>query len=224
MSNVSNRHPLKPFTAGDKPLTGQRLAKVGYKTSKKTPAKFASVAVSVPQIEVSDVQDNILRLLPYIGTMLENAQDGIIKGLYESASGKCIDISDADISVSACIGYLAAEAAGDRLTKEAIESWFDSELSENLFASIAEKLRFVDADGAITEDQEVVVKKHLKVYRTVLSMLAGGKTLLGEKQILNCKSALTLAPNENDAMVTRLNARLTAMEKPKSMEEMLELV
>lgn len=223
MSNVSTRHALKPFTAGDKPLTGQRLAKVGYKTSKKTPAKFASVAVSVPQIDAGAVQENILRLLPYIGTMLENAQDGIIRGLYESAGGKCIDISDDDISVSACIGYLAAEAAGDRLTKEAIENWFDSELSENLFASIAEKLKFVDADGCITEDQETVVKKHLKIYRDVLSMLAGGKTILAEKQIAGCKNALALAPNENDSMVARLNARLTAMEKPKSMEEMLEL-
>jgi hypothetical protein len=223
MSNVSTRHPLKPFTAGDKALSGQRLAKVGYKTSKKTPAKFSSVAVSVPQIEVSQVQENILKLLPYIGTMLENAQDGIIRGLYESAGGKCIDISDDDISVSACIGYMSAEAAGDRLTKDAIESWFDAELSENLFASIAEKLKFVDEDGGITEDQETAVKKHLKVYRDVLSMLAGGKTLLAEKQIAGCKNALALAPNENDAMVARLNARLTAMEKPKSMEELLEL-
>lgn len=223
MSNVSTRHALKPFTAGDKPLTGQRLAKVGYKTSKKTPAKFASVAVSVPQIDPAAINENVQRLLPYIGTMLENAQDGIIRSLYESAQGKCIDISDDDISVSACIGYLAAEAAGDRLTKESIESWFDSELSENLFASIAEKLKFVDSDGGITEDQEAVVKKHLKIYRDVLSMLAGGKTILAEKQIAGCKNALALAPNENDAMVARLNARLTAMQTPKSMEEMLEL-
>ena len=223
MSNVSTRHALKPFTAGDKPLSGQRLAKVGYKTSKKTPAKFASVAVSVPPINPADITENVQRLLPYIGTMLENAQDGIIRGLYESAGGKCIDISDDDISVSACIGYLSAEAAGDRLTKDAIEQWFDAELSENLFAQIAEKLKFVDADGAITEDQEIVVKKHLKIYRDVLSMLAGGKTILAEKQIAGCRNALALAPNENDAMVSRLNARLTAMAQPRSMEEMLEL-
>lgn len=223
MSNVSTRHALKPFTAGDKPLSGQRLAKVGYKTSKKTPAKFASVAVSVPQIPMEDITENVQRLLPYIGTMLENAQDGIIRGLYESAGGKCIDISDEDISVSACIGYLSAEAAGDRLTKDAIENWFDAELSENLFAQIAEKLKFVDADGAITEDQEIVVKKHLKIYRDVLSMLAGGKTILAEKQIAGCKNALALAPTEGDPMVARLNARLTAMQTPRSMEEMLEL-
>lgn len=223
MSNVSNRHPVKPFTAGDKPFSGQRLAKVGYKSSAKNPAKFKSVAVSVPHIDPAGIRESINALLPYIGTMLENAQDGIIRSLYESAHGAMIEISDDDISVSACIGFLEAESAGDRLTKESIERWFDSELSENLFASIAEKLGFVDADGAINEDQETVVKKHLKIYRDVMSMLAGGKTILAEKQIKGCKNALTLAPDDADSMVIRLNARLKAMETPKSMEEMLEL-
>lgn len=223
MSNVSNRHALQLFSAGDKPFTGQRLAKVGYKTSKKTPAKFKSVATSIPFVQVDDIHGNITALLPFIGAMIENAQDGIIKSLYESAHGALIDITDDDISVSACIGFMQAESAGDRLTSEAIGKWFDSELSENLLASVADKLGFVDSEGAINEDQEIVCKKHVKVYRDVLCMLAGGKTILAEKQIKGCKNALALSPDDSDVMVVRLTARLDGMLKKEKIEDLLEL-
>jgi hypothetical protein len=223
MSNVSTRHPLRLFTAGDKPFPEQRLAKIGYKTSKKTPAKFPNVAVSIPPVDSDALRIYSEELLPFVRTLVEGAQDGIIRSLYESANGELIEVSDEDISIPACIGFLQAEALGDRLTKAAIETWFDSELRDNLFASVAEKLKFVAADGSITADQSATVEKHVKIYRDVLSMLAGGKTILAEKQIKGCKNALALAPDDSDSMVQRLTARLTAMETPRTIEEMLEL-
>lgn len=224
MSNVSNIHNVVPFKAGDKALTGQRLAKVGYKTSKKNPAKYSSVAVSVPHISPADISANLSALMPYIGTMLENTQDAIIRSLYESKDGTLKTVHDDEISVSACIGYLSAEASGNRLTSEAIEKWFDSELSENLFAHVAVKLRYLsnDADASLTPEQETTVNKHVKVYKDVLSMLAGGKTMLAEKQIKGCKNALALVPDSGDQMAERLMARLNVMEK-KATEEFLDL-
>lgn len=224
MSNVSARHVVVPFKAGDKAFSGQRLAKVGYKTTEKNPARFPSVAASIPQIDLVAIELSIQRLLPYIGTMLENAQDGVFRSLYESSNGSLREISDDDLSIEACIGWMEADAQGDRLTKESIERWFDSELSENLLASVAEKLGFVADDGSINSDQESVARKHVRIYRDVLAMLAGGKTILAEKQIRGCKNALSLAPDDADVMCVRLMARLTAMErKEQRMEEMLEL-
>lgn len=223
MSNVSNVHSVVPFTAGDKALSGQRLAKVGYKSSKKTPARFKSVAVSVPYISPDRIREQIQALMPHIGTMLENAQDGLIRSLYEGADGTLERVTDDEISISAIIGWMNAEATGDRLTKERIEVWFDSELSENLSAQIAEKLGYLSGSGELTADQESTIGKHVKVYREVLSMLAGGKTLLAEKQIKGCRNALALCPDDSDVIAVRLNARLDAMEKKERIEEMLEL-
>lgn len=223
MSNVSQYHSVLPFNAGDKPLSGQRLAKVGYKSSKKNPAKYRSVAVSVPFLPVSDIQDNLQALLPHIGTMLENAQDGLIRSLYEGADGTLSQVSDDEISIPAIIGWMSAEAAGDRLTKERIEAWFKSELLENLSAQIAEKLGYLSGDGDLTAEQESTVSRHVKVYMDVLSMLAGGKTLLADKQIKGCRNALALCPDDSDIIAVRLNARLDAMEKKEKIEEMLEL-
>lgn len=216
MSNVSARHLIQSFVAGKtSSLTGQRLAKVGYKTTKKTPAKYPSVCASVPFLSTEEIAEQASALIPYIRTMLETAQDGIIRSLYESSEGKLEAVHDSELSVSACIAFMEAEAAGDRLTKARIEAWFDESVQENLSVLIAEKLGVEDTehDG---------VKKQVKVFRDVLSMLAGGKTLLNEKQIKGCRTAIALCPNDDDISV-KLEARLKAMESPKITEEMLDI-
>lgn len=218
MSNVSNIHDLRAFKAGDKALSEQRLAKVGYKSSKKNPAKYPSVAVSVPKIDPVAVEMNVQALMPYIVNMLENAQDGVIRSLYESSDGMRTHVSDEEISIPACIGFMEAEMTGARLTGKMIEEWFDKELAENLSVVIGEKLGFTDPSPAQLKE----IEKHTKTYRSVMAMLAGGKTFLAEKQIQGCRSALALIA-EDDEMSARLNARLDSMEKKEKIEELLDL-
>lgn len=224
MSIIGTRHSLALFTAGEsKPASGQRLAKIGYKQTeamtKRGETAPPSVCASVPQVDVADIRANIDRLLPYIGNMIETAQDGIIRSLYESAGHTLISVDDADISVSACVSYLAAEAAGDRLKKETIEQWFDSEVAENLTAFLAEKLGFTE----LTADNMAVISKHVAIYRTLIGSLAGGKTILETKQINGCKKAISLSATA-DRIAQRLNDRLVAMEAPKrKIEEFLDI-
>lgn len=224
MAIIGTRHSLSLFTAGEsKPATGQRLAKIGYKQTeamtKKGEVAPPSVCVSLPQVPVDDVRANIDRLLPYIGTMIENAQDGIVRSLYESSGHALISVDDADISVSACISFMAAEAAGDRLKKETVEQWFDSEVAENLTVFLAEKLGFSE----LTADNMKVVDKHVAIYRALIGSLAGGKTILETKQINGCKKAIQLAASA-DRIAQRLTERLIAMEAPKKkMEEFLDI-
>lgn len=224
MSIIGTRHSLSLFTAGEsKPATGQRLAKIGYKqTAAMTKAGETappSVCASVPQIDPVDITANIDRLLPYIGNMLESAQDGIIRSLYESSGHALISVDDADISVSACVSYLAAEAAGDRLKKETVEQWFDSEVAENLTVFLAEKLGFTE----LTADNMKVIDKHVDIYRGLIVSLAGGKTILETKKINGCKKAISLSATA-DRIAQRLNDRLIAMEAPKKqVEEFLDI-
>lgn len=218
MSVISNRHSVVPFVAGKTmPLTEQRLARIGYKTTKKQAAKFANIAVSVPAI--TEFPEDVLdRALPYLVTVFENAQDGIIRSLYESSAGQLKEVSDDDISLSACLAFMEAEANGSRLKKETIEAWFDSEVSDNLTVLIAEKLGFADMNA----DQEKTVSKHVRIYRDVISMLAGGKTFLQPTQIKGCKVAIALASEDSDIGV-KLTARLTAMENKPAVEDLLDI-
>lgn len=225
MSTISNRHTVVPFVAGKTaPLTGQRLAKVGYKTTKKQKAKFANVAVSVPMIDKDAKEFN-----DAIGTgkfdniiiaALQDAQDGIIRSLYESADGSLQSVSDDEIGIDACLAFIEAEQTGGRLTKEMIAEWFDETLADNLTVTVADKLKFMGDD--LTEEQQKTVAKHVQIYKDVLASLAGGKTLLQPTQIKGCKTALSLDLGESE-IGKKLMARLIAMETPKMTAEMLEL-
>jgi hypothetical protein len=164
MSNVSSAHDVVPFVAGKtNPLTDQRLAKVGYKSTVKNPAKYPSIAVSVPMILDADIVDNTEQLLPYFRNMLEGIQDSVIRSLYESKEGELSVVTDSDISIKACIAFLESEAAGDRLKKEHIEAWFDRVCADNTYTLIAEKLGFTGDE--LTEAQDCVIKKHVKTYK-----------------------------------------------------------
>ena len=214
MSNVSTVHDVKPFKAGDKALTGQRLAKVGYKKTKDQPNPLPSVAVSVPFIQPDDITANVQKLLPYIGAMLEDTQDKIIRSLYESSGGNLKIVQDQEISVSACIAYLSAEKEGNRLTKESIEQWFTLTLYERVLVWIGGKLGY-DMEN-LTPEQLVTMEKHTKIYKEIMGALAGGATILAEKQIKGMRGALELVEDSDDPMVSRLSARLDTMERKNS--------
>lgn len=217
--SISNRHTVNPFVAGKSaPMSEQRLARVGYKSTAKNPAKYQSVCASVPQILSADIsEEQIKNLMPHIVGLLESAQDGIFKSLYESADGKLECLRDEDISVDACIAYLSAEAEGSRLTKELLESWFTRAMADNLNVVIAEKLGF----DLSTPEQEETVSRHVNAYKGLISALAGGKTLLVDHQIKGLRKALECVPE--DDMSVRIGKRLDAMENKPKMADLLEL-
>jgi hypothetical protein len=219
MSNVSTTHDVIPFVAGKTaPLSDQRLAKVGYKNTTKNPAKYKNVAVSVPFVQDAAVTENLAALMPYIKNMVQDAQDKVIRSLYESADGALTQVTDSDISVSACISFLEAEAAGDRLKKEDIANWFDRVCRDNVYVLLAEKLGFQEPN----EDQDKVINKHVGVYRDILSMLAGGKTILTPVQIKSCQTVID-ASSDDTGIGEKLSARLRVMSQPKVTEDFLSL-
>jgi hypothetical protein len=223
MSVISTRHTVVPFVSGEtKPLSGQRLAKIGYKDRGERKAKYSSIAVSVPILADANIEDAVSRIIPHIRGLFENAQDGIIRSLYESADGTLRNVSDDEICIDACINFLDAERNGSRLTKELIESWFTAEVQDNLSVVIAEKLGF-GADGDLNEEQTQVVNKHVKAYKDILSMLAGGRTVLEPKQLQACERAIELASSDNSDVATKLRARIDSIKNPKPLEELLEL-
>lgn len=219
--SISNRHPVNQFVAGkSEPMSDQRLARVGYKSTTKNPAKFPSVCASVPYIE-EFTEDQFKRLQPYIVQMLENAQDGIFRSMYESSDGTLEALGDDDISVDSCISFLEAESTGGRLTKEYLQGWFDSQMAGNLTVVIAEKLGF-GGDSGPNEDQMVTIEKYLSGYRGMVVSLAGGKAMFQEPQIRGLLKAMEIVSVEDDTSVKLVNRLKGMLVKPK-IEELLEL-
>ncbi len=220
MSNVSTAHTVTGFDAKkSQALTGQRLAKVGYKTTAKSPAKFPSVCASVPFIGTEAITSSIDALLPHIRTMLESAQDGIVRSLYESSGGTLALVTDDDISVDSCIKFLEAESTGGRLSGDFLRAWFVENVTDAITVLIADKLGY---EGELSKEQEDTIGKHAAAYRDLVASLAGGKTMLAPHQIRSLLNVLGLV--DPDDTQVKLVTRLTKMlEAPKKLEEMLEL-
>lgn len=219
MSIIGTRHKIEPFVSGEsKAQHGQRLAKVGYKSTKNTPAKFPSVCASVPQIPAEWLIDpaNIRRLAPYIGGFLEEAQNGVIRSLYESSQGALEAVSDSDIGIDAICGYLESSANGDRLSGDSIGAWFDSAARDNLTVVFAEKLGF----DLSTPEQEQTVEKHVKMYKGLIGMLAQKEINPTTEQKKAMRVILRIA--EDDSVIAqKLTAKLDALDKKPDLEALL---
>lgn len=222
MSHFPSTHLVTPFdSAKSQALSGQRLAKIRYKTTAKQAAKFPSVCASVPPLADSEIMDNLPALKVHIRAMLEAAQDGVIRSLYEVSDGKLSSVQDSDISVLACIGFLNAESEGGRLTKETIEAWFDSNLAEYVQALICEKLGYGSDGDNLTPEQEHTIGRHVKGYKDMYSALAGGKTIYQANQIASLRRVLGLV--DSSEVGEKLEARLQGMLSKPKMEDLLEL-
>jgi len=224
MSVISNRHTVNSFVAGEsKPLHGQRLARVGYKSTPENTRKgFKSICVSLPSLqgefseEVWKAHEGSFKGI--VQRALESAQDGIIKSLYESSGGTLSSVDSDSLGILQCLAYIESEQTGGRLSKEMLEAWFDSTLAENLTVVIADKLGFEE----LNDSQMGVIEKHLNGYRGLISSLSGNKTILTHGQISGIRRALELSKVE-DETVEKLRGRLDQMEKKEKIEDLLEL-
>ena len=213
MSNVSNQHSVVPFVAGQTvALTGQRLAKVGYKQTRSMADKGEiapkSVAVSLPMMTDAEIIDAAPKLVSLLRAAVEDMQDKIVRALYEGKGYKLDRVSDDEIGIAAIVGFVSSEQSGGRLTKEYLESWFDTNLRDNLYVVIAEKLGFTE----VNEDTDAVIGKHLGGYKGLIASLAGGKTMLSVAQIAGLRRALVVASVEDETSV-KITNKLDTMEQ-----------
>lgn len=209
MSNVSTNHTVIPFVAGEtKPLTGQRLAKVGYKKTKDQPNPPKSIAVSLPVLTDSQILENANKILPLIREACENVQDKIIRSLYEAREYSLERVSDDEIGFAQIAGYVSSEQSGGRLTKEYLESWFEANMRDNLTVVVADKLGFEE----LNETQLDTVNKHIAGYKGLIASIAGNKTMLSIAQITGIRRAFEVCAIEDEVTV----------KLDKKMQEMLD--
>lgn len=217
--SISNRHTVTPFISGEsKALTGQRLAKIGYKKTEKNPNPLKSVCVSVPVIqELSESQ--LESLMPHIVGILENAQDGIIRKAYET-DPSIMSVGDGDISVDACIAYLESEETGGRLTVEFLREWFVLSLKDKL-------TEFLTVQGSKNLDGAALTKavgQTLAGYEGMLTSLSGGKTHYDAGQRKKLETILAMT-DEGDEVAEKLMKRIGAMaKKDEKIAESLGLI
>lgn len=164
MSIISSTHQFNKLTKTSTPLSGQRLVRLIAKADRSgkyaSPNLNESLCVSIPRIADEAIVEVIDKLIPHIIRMCEDAQDKIIRE-YRIESGRN-EVMDTVIDMNAVLGYMAADAAGDRVTKEYLSEWFVSS-----YSSVASE--WIKAiSGAQMSDELIEVKCN-----TLRDMFAG---------------------------------------------------
>jgi hypothetical protein len=203
MSVISSTHDFKPYTTGvTKPFDGQRLSTITFKTDAETKVKRASVAVSVPMLESYTVA-----MRPYILSYMQGVQDAIIRARVIAGQK---EVTNEQISEEAIIAYLIEEGKSDRLTKEILGTWFDTNAADTLTVAFANKLGVSDTP---TEAETQKLNAIVADYKGKITALAGGKTFYPEKVRVNLLKAFDIVGAEADALGAKLVAKVQAMAK-----------
>jgi hypothetical protein len=187
-------------------MVDQRLAKVGFKKTDKNPNPLRSVCVSIPVVR-EFTEEQLDRLLPHLVTVINGAQDGIIRKMYE-ADPSIMSIGDDDISIDACIEWLEMEETGGRMTIESLTEWFVLSLANPLTEFLTMHGR-KSLDGAALEK---AVAQSLAGYKGMITAMAGGKTHYDASQRAKLTTVLAMT-EDGDEVAEKLMARLVSMEK-----------
>jgi hypothetical protein len=183
-----------------KPLTGQRLSVVYWKTDKLTGIKKDSKCVSIPKLVASAITvEHKEQLLPFMVDMLVGVQNKIIREMIESGS---VHIQNSEIDIASCIQYLENSISNDsdddgngntvslRLNKEMLNTWFDTVIADKLVLLLAQKL---GVDENSEPSKLLLLEKTLKAFKDKIASLAAGTTKLDIKSINSLRNVIALA-------------------------------
>lgn len=143
MSNITGLTPANhKFVALDKnttALTSQRLVRLIAKSARGTdkpsnPNLPHSLAVSIPYVTMDEVVAAIDKLIPHVIGLVQDTQDKIIRE-YRIESG-ADSVNQSLLSVESVIQYLDQSATGERVSKEYLTEWFDTEYKDVAIAWI----------------------------------------------------------------------------------------
>jgi len=206
MSTLFNVHTVTSYVAGKtKPLEGQRLSKITYKTDSKTGIKPDSKSVSIPAIVWSDIESQVPVIKDHILDLVLKAQDGIVRKLVEAGKDS---ITSESINIPAIIAAMLEESSGGRLTGETIREWFQESIKCNLLIAFASKLGISD-DTAPTAEQSEKLAKILKGYEDSFAKLASGAASFNDTQKSNLIKAIQLSGAEDDVLASKFITRLS---------------
>lgn len=213
MSNVSSFHSLQSYSGSEKPLSGQRLVTVTFKTDKETGIKPESKCVSIPPVSDSfgqEITNNWSLVEKHIYGFFADVQDKIIR---ESVIEGKTQIHSQEIGLFSCLDFLNSVSSGGRLSKEILSSFFSEEVEPILATVLCEKLGVVNSSP--TPQQEKVLSSTLKRFESWICSLAGTKTLFGDDTILQLEKCFSLV--SSSPLLDKLKAKLVEMKKQNSL-------
>jgi len=200
---------------------GERLVKCLYKTNPKT-GKAAGVnsyiLVSDSHLSEQVIADNAAKLAPYVSAYLQSVEDKIVKDAHVKGS---LGFSDKFLSLDKILAFLDEAGQGNRLNKEKIEAWFNSDMREPLVAAFAEKMGVSETP---TEAELEKLAEITGVYSAKFASLASGKTAYRKEEAELLQKALEVTDcKDGNVIGSKFYDRLESMKTATSNELLMAL-
>lgn len=214
-------HAVGIYTDKSAPaVTTDRISVVSWKMPKDAPTDYKKPVarfVSIPKMQIT-VQPNVIAKA--MQAAFEDLQDEVIRNIIENAldaglqnndgSLKAINVSDDQISLTACAAYFDSKAVSGKLSKKLLEEWFDSDLASQLEIALIAALKMPDTPSA---EQQAKLDAAVAQHKTLIVSLASPRASMNEKLAKQLQRAVKLA--EESKTKASLDAKLLAFLQPK---------
>lgn len=193
---MTNEIMIKVLDTNSRATTGNRLAKITYRTDRKTGVKPPSKCGELAAISSKDITDNISNLMDSVIRLLESTQDDIIREQIELGA-TTVDISL--INMASLSKYLSEKSKGERLTKAVLVDWFDIELEDLLVAAVSDKL---GVSGDPTEKQDSLISDTIAQFKAYITGLASPRAFIQKDSRPAILKALSLVSDDMSKALT----------------------
>lgn len=184
-----------------------RLSVIYWKTGKDG-VKKESKCVSIPMIGKLSIEQ-LQSLEVHCRDLLLSAQNKIIRESIENGNES---INPLHITIEECIKYLdstvtSEDGTSNRLTKELLINWFETNIADRLMIALAEKMK-INIDS-VSESELKQIDSVSSKFKSEVCKLASGAVKLDVRTSESVKKALMLWDEvQDDVIGSKLVAKL----------------
>lgn len=146
-------------------------------------------------VKLPIVSESVLSLVfshPIGKAFIVDCIDGVRSKIASSLHSVQKPITDTAIGIDAILAAMKVETENQRMTKDAIGTWFDSDLLMILDAAIRSKLPSISTDK---------MGKLLSGYKDDFQLLAGRNVIITAEQKIKLTKAIALLPDDYESII-----------------------
>lgn len=194
-NQVAEVAEVKLHAEGMQAKQGMQGYLVYYRTDSKTKTKKPSKFVELPIITNAELEQNISKLLPMLGKLVDDKRLELLRELVDTGASQ---VNIADYSLNKVIEYSNSVATGARFSKAMVEAWFNDVVAEKLIQAMLAK------NPNLTENEIAEsVKNNRELVLPLTGLKASENIKWAQVTIDHVKRILGLVAG--DDIATRLN-------------------
>lgn len=213
---------IKPYNGTERAAAGNRLSLILFR-SKKGEAKKQNYYAELPVLELAASDAMPTAINSYLQDAVNKLQDDVIRDAvcYTDEDDKIVVRSSflpltlAQLDWQGLADFASATKASTKLSKAAIEAWYDEQVAPTIAEKAAAKLGIADVSTAAPEQMQQI-EKLLTSYQAAFAKMAAVAPNLAIEDAKALRK-LTEIAEQDDGITKQLISRLDKIITPSSL-------